>query len=75
VSSREMIGREPLILGLMSPQGRGEWTELAPITKRLLLISTIHTAYHCVHPLLPAAGIRRANPDAEKFARPQLLDS
>lgn len=103
--SREMIEREPLILGLMFPQGQGAWTAsfeptettiewsflsslaqladrlgldylfmgngyytkggyggygrtraaaldatavaaaLAPITKRLLLISTIHTAY------------------------------
>jgi len=106
-----MIEREPLILGLMFPQGQGAWTAsfaptettiewnfltsvaqladrigldylfmgngyytkggyggfgrtraaaldattvaagLATITQRLLLISTIHTAYHCVHPL------------------------
>jgi len=111
VPSREIIEREPLILGLMFPQGQGAWTAslaptettiewnflaslaqladrlgldyvfmgngyytkggyggygrarataldatavaaaLAPITKRLLLISTIHTAYNCVHPL------------------------
>ena len=111
MSSREMIEREPLILGLMFPQGQGAWTAsfaptettiewdflaslarladrigldyvfmgngyytkggygghgrtraaaldattvaaaLVPITKRLLLISTIHTAYHCAHPL------------------------
>jgi alkanesulfonate monooxygenase SsuD/methylene tetrahydromethanopterin reductase-like flavin-dependent oxidoreductase (luciferase family) len=111
VGAREAIEREPLILGLMFPQGQGAWTAsfvptettieweflqslakladclgfdylfmgngyytkggygghgrtraaaldattvaaaLASVTRRLLLISTIHTAYHCVHPL------------------------
>jgi FMNH2-dependent dimethyl sulfone monooxygenase len=111
MSMREVVEREPLMLGLMFPQGQGAWTvsfaptettieweflkslamladragldylfmgngyytkggyggygrvraaaldatavasALAGITHRLLLISTIHTAYHCVHPL------------------------
>jgi FMNH2-dependent dimethyl sulfone monooxygenase len=110
-SMREVVEREPLMLGLMFPQGQGAWTAslipietsiawryleelavladrsgldylfmgngyyakggyggigrvraagldattvalaLARMTQRLLLISTIHTAYHAVHPL------------------------
>ena len=110
-SLREVVEREPLMLGLMFPQGQGAWTAsltpietsiawnyleelalladrsgldyifmgngyyakggyggigrvraagldattvamaLASVTQRLLLISTIHTAYHAVHPL------------------------
>jgi FMNH2-dependent dimethyl sulfone monooxygenase len=110
-SMREVVEREPLMLGLMFPQGQGAWTAslipietsiawsyleelalladhsgldylfmgngyyakdgyggigrvraagldattvamaLASVTQRLLLISTIHTAYHAVHPL------------------------
>lgn len=108
---REIVEQQPLLLGLMFPQGQGAWTAsliptetciewpyleslarladrsgldyifmgngyyakggyggygrvrstaldatavamaLASITQRLLLISTIHTTYHCVHPL------------------------
>lgn len=110
-SMRQVVEREPLMLGLMFPQGHGAWTAsriqietsiewqyletlalladrsgldylfmgngyyaeggyggigrvraagldattvamaLASVTRRLLLISTIHTAYHAVHPL------------------------
>jgi FMNH2-dependent dimethyl sulfone monooxygenase len=110
-SMRELVEQEPLMLGLMFPQGQGAWTAslipietsiewqyletlalladrggldyifmgngyyakggyggigrvraagldattvamaLASVTQRLLLISTIHTAYHAVHPL------------------------
>nr|ART37398.1 E115 [uncultured bacterium]ART38457.1 G411 [uncultured bacterium] len=108
---RDVVEQEPLMLGLMFPQGQGAWTAslipietriewnyleelavladrggldylfmgngyyakggyggigrvraagldattvamaLASVTQRLLLISTIHTAYHAVHPL------------------------